>query len=127
MPRRRSSWFPLSGSQNSNAELVAGQWYDICTFVSICQTWIRNVHCGFEFNRILRHTVDARIYQFQKCSNSGVRYKVNTNDLQEVRTYIGYSSWASRKVLDAALALPPEDRAAAHADLAFLIESSIAG
>jgi uncharacterized damage-inducible protein DinB len=30
---------------------------------------------------------------------------------QEVRTYIGYSSWASRKVLEAALALPPEDRA----------------
>jgi uncharacterized damage-inducible protein DinB len=29
---------------------------------------------------------------------------------QEVRTYIGYSGWASRKVLDAALALPPEDR-----------------
>src|ERR1700733_12389876 len=30
---------------------------------------------------------------------------------QEVRTYIGYSGWASRKVLEAALALPPEDRA----------------
>jgi uncharacterized damage-inducible protein DinB len=31
--------------------------------------------------------------------------------VQEVRTYIGYSGWASRKVLQAALALPPEDRA----------------
>ncbi len=29
---------------------------------------------------------------------------------QEVRTYIGYSGWASRKVLECALALPPEDR-----------------
>src|SRR5579863_4004697 len=29
---------------------------------------------------------------------------------EEVRTYIGYSGWASRKVLEAALALPPEDR-----------------
>jgi uncharacterized damage-inducible protein DinB len=29
---------------------------------------------------------------------------------EEVRTHIGYSGWASRKVLDAALALPPEDR-----------------
>jgi len=32
---------------------------------------------------------------------------------QEVRTHIGYSGWASRKVLEAALALPPEDRAKA--------------
>ena len=30
---------------------------------------------------------------------------------QEARTSIGYSGWASRKVLDAALALSPEDRA----------------
>jgi uncharacterized damage-inducible protein DinB len=30
---------------------------------------------------------------------------------QEVRTYIRYSGWASRKVLEAALALPPDDRA----------------
>src|ERR1700722_5705021 len=30
---------------------------------------------------------------------------------QEVRTYIRYSGWASRKVLEAALALPPEGRA----------------
>ncbi|HTB14007.1 MAG TPA: DinB family protein [Bryobacteraceae bacterium] len=29
---------------------------------------------------------------------------------QEVRTYIGYSGWASRKVLESALALLPEDR-----------------
>jgi uncharacterized damage-inducible protein DinB len=29
---------------------------------------------------------------------------------QEVRTYVGYSGWASRQVLEAALALPPEDR-----------------
>jgi uncharacterized damage-inducible protein DinB len=29
---------------------------------------------------------------------------------QEARSYIRYSGWASRKVLDAALALPPEDR-----------------
>src|ERR1700735_3535727 len=29
---------------------------------------------------------------------------------QEGRIYIGYSGWASRKVLEAALALPPEDR-----------------
>jgi uncharacterized damage-inducible protein DinB len=30
---------------------------------------------------------------------------------QEARTHIRYSGWASRKVLEAALALPPEDRA----------------
>jgi len=30
---------------------------------------------------------------------------------QEVRTHIRYSGWASRKVLEAALALSPEDRA----------------
>src|SRR5689334_2308112 len=29
---------------------------------------------------------------------------------QEARTHIGYSGWASRKVLEAALALSPEDR-----------------
>jgi uncharacterized damage-inducible protein DinB len=30
---------------------------------------------------------------------------------QEARTHIRYSGWASRKVLEAALALSPEDRA----------------
>ena len=30
---------------------------------------------------------------------------------QEARTHIGYSGWASRKVLEASLVLPPEDRA----------------
>jgi len=30
---------------------------------------------------------------------------------KEARTHIGYSGWASRKVLDAALALSPQDRA----------------
>ena len=44
--------------------------------------------------------------------NSGVRYKVKQMTAQEVRTHIGYSGWASRKVLEAALALPSEDRIA---------------
>ena len=43
--------------------------------------------------------------------NSRVRYKLKQMTAQEVRTHIGYSGWASRKVLEAALALPPEDRA----------------
>ena len=30
---------------------------------------------------------------------------------QEVRSYVGYSGWDSRKVLEGPLALPPEDRA----------------
>ena len=30
---------------------------------------------------------------------------------QDVRTHLRYSGWATRKVLEAALALPPEDRA----------------
>jgi uncharacterized damage-inducible protein DinB len=30
---------------------------------------------------------------------------------QEARTHIRYSGWASRKVLEAALALSPQDRA----------------
>jgi uncharacterized damage-inducible protein DinB len=42
--------------------------------------------------------------------NSGMRYKEYMT-AAEIRTHLRYTGWASRKVLDAALALPPEQQA----------------
>jgi uncharacterized damage-inducible protein DinB len=62
------------------------------------------------------HSRFRRPYSFVRPTlvsvNSCLRYKEETHmTAQEARTHIRYSGWASRKVLEAALALPPEDLA----------------